>query len=281
MLRISHAAAVFVALGWIAPSAHADTKDVCLQASERGQERRDKLKLRAARADFLKCAESICPAVLRPDCEKWSADVESRIPSIIVRARDEAGHDLVGVRMYVDGELLVTQLDGRLVAVDPGVHKLRFEMAGRPPVEMQVVVREAEKSRPLDVTLPATTTAPAAEAKPAVPSEPSRPIPVTTFVLAGIGVAGVTGFALFASSAKNDVDTMRDTCAPGCTTVQVETARTKGAIANTFLGVGILALGGAVWTFLARPTKPASPTAIHFDVAPTATGIQTGVHGRF
>ena len=48
--------------------------------------------------------------------------------------------DVTEVRVYLDGALVATQLDGKAIELDPGGHVLRFEHGGLPSVEERVLV---------------------------------------------------------------------------------------------------------------------------------------------
>ena len=75
------------------------------------------------------------------------------LPSMVLRATDAAGNDLAGVTVTLDGVALPTGLNGRAVPADPGTHTLRFEAAGRPPVDKTVLLAEGEKDRRVSVVI--------------------------------------------------------------------------------------------------------------------------------
>lgn len=242
------------------------TTNACLTASEEAQALRDEGKLLDARARLIACGRGECPAIVRTDCARWLEELSPRIPAFVVRARDASGADLVDVRTIVDGVPRASSSDGRAIEVDPGVHKVRFERPGS-AIEQTVVARERERDRIVDVVFDArpSAAAPRPVETPAT-SAPDRPIPVLSFVLAGVAVAGGASFAYFASAAKNDVDDMRATCAPSCPESDVSRARTELTVANVSLVVGVLALGGAVALYLTRPTRAPSTGAATFSV---------------
>lgn len=263
--------------------ARADSIEACASASEEGQVLRDRGELRAARALLVKCAAETCPGVIRKDCAEWLEAVDRKMPSITPRVRDDAGRDLTDVRLLADGEVLATTLDGRAISIDPGPRRLRFERAGAPPAEEAIVVREGEKNRPIDVVL-----GPAASARPAPPPAPSGEppdtgggfrVPIASWVLAGVAVAGAGSFVFFGVRAKGEVDEMRSSCAPFCEPARVDAARRDALIANISLGVGAAALvAGGVLVLVSQPasTSPAKGAAASF---PASLRVGVGPSG--
>lgn len=263
-----------VALAIVALSApaRADIK-ACVAASEAGQHARAAGKLREAQAQFHSCADASCPSIVRRDCQQWKTEITQTMPSVVFAARDRAGKDLFDVAVSMDGETLVTKLDGNPVSVDPGKHVFRFEVAGPTPAVTTetVLVRENERKRNVTATFDAAE-APKVAASPD-PVTASVPAPVSAhrehsalpWVVAGVGAAGlVTGIVLFATASRpENCSAETRTCVPrpGQTQAQLETdqsdaqaadnRRTLGLVVG---GIGLGALvGGLVWHFL-EPT---------------------------
>jgi hypothetical protein len=258
------AAGIGLAFAMAARDARADV-NACLDASEQGQVLRDRWKLIDARAKFVACARAECPSMVRSDCAKWLADVDERMPAVLVRARTAGGADLADVRTFVDDVPLADAASGHFVPIDPGPHAFRFERPGSAPVTQRVVIRERERDRILDVLfhdagvsaapppVPAPLPAPPPASASASAPRATRPVPPLVFALAGVAAVGGGAFAYFASAAKHDVDQMRATCAPACSDGDVSHARTELIVANASLGVAVVSLAAATWLFLARP----------------------------
>jgi hypothetical protein len=249
--------------------------EACFSASEDGQRLRDEGKLIAARERFIACGREACPAVVRADCAGWLADVERRLPSIVLAAQGPDGRDLTGVRVTLDGAPLAAGVDGKAIGVDPGEHRVRFERDGGPPVEQRIVVREGDKLRKVSARFGDSPPAPA----PAPPPDDGG-VPVLPIALAGVAVAGGVAFAVLGLSAKGDADDLRATCAPRCAEADVDAARAKMIGADVALGVGALALGGAALAWLLR-SPPREPPAAALLVTPALGGAAVGVTGRF
>jgi hypothetical protein len=253
------------------PGARADEKGACIDASERGQVQRDQGKLLAARASFLACSRSACHPLVRADCAGWLADVEARIPSVVVSAQGPDGHDLVDVRVLLDGRPFLDRLGAQAIPVDPGQHALRFERAGSPPVALEIVLREGERRRVVAVRFRDPREAPAAA--------PPSGIPVAPIVLGAVGLGLGGAFAGLAWSAKRDVDHLRETCAPDCAPSSVDAARAKLIAANVSLGLGLAAIGAAVIVLVARPR--AAPPAAAVALRPAPGGAALELSARF
>src|ERR1700722_10936036 len=81
--------------------ARGDEIDTCVAAASTGQKQERAGQLRAARATFLSCDTSACPAEVRGVCDRLLLAVETSLPTVIFGARDAAGNDLVTVRVRV------------------------------------------------------------------------------------------------------------------------------------------------------------------------------------
>jgi hypothetical protein len=136
---------------WVlgASRAHAapPTKAQCIAANEDAQDLEHSGKLREARSKLAVCVATACPGVLREDCGQRLADVEKRIPSIVLVAKDGEGNDLTGVRLSIDGVSVSDSLDGTAITLDPGEHRFTFESEGLPPLTKKLVLREGDKGR--------------------------------------------------------------------------------------------------------------------------------------
>ena len=274
-------------LGFLASSpgtARADRTDACIDASVRGQELRDQSKLVAARAAFLACGTLACPRLLRTECAGWLADVEARTPSIVIGATDEAGHDTAEVKVTLDGAPFLARLEGQATAIDPGAHVLRFERAGRPVVEQNVILREGERRRAITVSFAPSPSPslgrkdePLAPAAPAAGAGLARPVAVAA--LGGLALASGVTFAVLGLGATSDADRLRATCAPACAVSDVDAVRRKEIGANVALGVGVLAAGAAAVLIFTWPA-PAAPKA-SLAVRPIEGGAIAGFALRF
>ena len=77
-----------------------------------------------------------------------------------------------------------------------------------------------------------------------------RPVGWPTFVLGGLGVAGLGVFAGFAIQGESRFGRLGE-CRPACDPVDVDAARLSYRVADVALAVSLVALSAAVVTFLA------------------------------
>jgi hypothetical protein len=108
---------------------------------------------------------------------------------------------------------------------------------------------------------------------------------VAPFVAAGVGLAGLGGYAVFTQWGRTDNAELAQ-CAPNCDEASVEHIRKLYVAADVSLGVGVVALGAAAWLFFSGvdakdPPPPGKTTAYSFDVKPSASGVLATVSGEF
>jgi len=266
--------------------AQADRVEACVNAVEGGQKLQRAGKLGAARATFLACDKVDCPAEVRAVCDRLVLAVEAAQPTVILGARDATGKDLVAVRVSVDGAPLTESLDGKAVPIDPGPHVVRFEHAGDAPVEENVVIREAEKLRPIVVSfaasahaaavLPATSGAPA----PAVTTLPAERSSVSPLVYALAGVS-VVSFGVFVGLDVDGQSRFHTCQTSGCSSSTVSSLSIERDATIAMGAVGVVSLGLAVWRFVAGRGQPAPSTALRFDIDATHGGAVLGAASSF
>jgi hypothetical protein len=175
----------------------------CLSANESSISMQREHRLRAARTELLACSAATCPADVRDECIRRVTDINRSIPTMVFEAKDASGNDLRAVKVTVDAQPLLDQLDGTAVPVDPGQHAFAFETTGLPTVEKQLIVMEGQKERRERITF----SAPEADAPhaadfvvPPVTALPASEQPTTSgdstkrivgFIVGGAGIVGV------------------------------------------------------------------------------------------
>lgn len=287
------AALIVAASLFASAAARADEKQTCVAAHEKAQRLRIDAKLRAAKEQLVVCSRPECPVIIRQDCAQWMAEVNASLPSIVIAARDTSGHDVLAVRVTIDGVTVAEQLDGKPIAVDPGPHKLRYQTSGKPAVEEQILVREGERNRPMTVTFapsapatPSTTpSTPRADGAATADEEPAAKggSPVLPILFIGVGAVALGAALFFDLKGNGDARTLRDVCAPNCKQEDVDGVQTKYVAAGVSLGVGIVAVGIGVTMLLLSPAAPKRATAgaFTFDVAPTRGGATAALGAAF
>ena len=222
----------------------------CLSASEHGQLDRDEGRYVRAREALLTCSSSACPPVVQRDCVKWLAEIDATMPTLVFVVRNAAGSDLREVVVRVDGQVLLSRLDGKPVAVDPGEHELTFEAGGR-RVQTRALVNVGERNRIVKVSLDAGEP----ESGPAPAPTPAPAVPVGSVVLGGVAVLALGSSAVLWLSATSDLRSLEsDPCAASrtCAESDVQSVRTRMIVGDVVAGVGLAALGAAAILFLTR-----------------------------
>ncbi len=228
----------------------------CLSSSEGGQVSRDQGQLLAARAQFLTCGSEACPAVVKSQCAKWLAEVDAMVPTVVAGARDAAGADLDEVRLSVDGKVVASRLGGMPIPLDPGPHVIAFD-AGSRHAEVRVVLRSAEKNRPVSVQLgepPPPALPPGPPTTPA-PAGSSRSLPWASIALAGVGVIALSTSAIVGFGADSDLSALEAApCAAHrtCAASDATSVKTRFVVSGVTLAVGVVALAAAGVLWLGR-----------------------------
>jgi hypothetical protein len=116
--------------------------------------------------------------------------------------------------------------------------------------------------------------APVPGAEPRV-ATPARPIPLTTWIAGGVSLAGLTAGVVLGASAVSQRNDLRASCAPHCSTSDVDQVRREAVLANVAFGVGLSAAALAVVSYVMAPTsRPSAAAARRLSVAagPDADG---------
>ena len=243
------ALASFIVLAF-ATRAHAQDKNACIRALDHAQQLQGDLKLSAARAEYVTCTSTSCPAAIREDCARLLVEVDNAMPSVVLAAVDEAGIDVADVRASIDGAAPLS-LDGRATPLDPGSHVVRFEKTGAQPITVNVVAKQGEKNRRIAATFKMKASEPV---KSPDDDRRARPAPIVPIILAGVGAVALGTALVMRVSIDSEVDRLRDSCAPSCTAADRDALSSQLVVANVTFGVGLIALAAAAttWVLTAR-----------------------------
>lgn len=256
-----------VALLALTTARPARAANACVTAAGNAQDLRNANRLREARAALLVCSQRTCNTVVRADCERWLREVDGQTPSLVVRATDARGRDVLGARVMIDDA--PSTLDGNPVAVDPGQRRVRVVARSGAVAEQRVLVALGEKARVVelkfDVALEEDGTAyvaPSPTVKEATlppASVAAKETPgVAPYVIGGVGVAALLVFTYFEVSGHSAFSDLENGCGRtrSCTDAEIDPVKSKFVGAGVSLGVGLVALGAAVITYVVgRPTK--------------------------
>ena len=282
-LAVGLALATFAASG---KDARAD-EAACIAASESALTLRQQGKLHAALEQLATCSDPACSSELRQDCAQRVSAVNAAMPTLIVAAKDGTGNDLSAVTVTLDGAPLLTTLDGRPLSVDPGHHAFHFETPGAPPQDKQLVVREGEHDRPVNVVLasPSATTTVITGPTDAgsVASATWSTRKTLALVTGGVGLVGIGLGAVFGALAIADKNKEGQNCGTPATCGNFAQASEDYRVAGNnatgatlaFIAGGVLVAGGAVLWFTAPKSSGATPSASR-----TRLGLAPWLDGR-
>jgi hypothetical protein len=214
-------------------SGRAITAESCVWADEHALARLDAHDWLTARDDFEQCAVASCPNVVRDECATQLRRLLPRIPRVVFAARNPDGQDLVDVRVYANGSLLLSQLGAEGLSMNPG--RYRFALVGPDgrKTERDVLLREGEVNRRVDVVfVPPAAPGMAPESPPPAP-QTIWTLPVT--ISAVIAATGLALFGFFAITGKSI-----ESCRPACTRSEVDQLRRDYLVADVSLGVAVV-----------------------------------------
>ena len=263
-VRAQQPAPAVAAAGAPATPAVPPTRQQCLDAHEQAQSARLSGQLMAARRALRECSAAACPALVSRDCVGWLADVEQQIPSVIFRAVKD-GTDLEALRIHEGERLLTESLTGTPLELDPGPHHFSAELEGFPPQQATYVLQAGDKARVVrfDFVTPAPAApAPgAASTPPASPPPPDeapapRPVPTLSYVLGGTALGALVAGAVLGGLALGERHDVEQRCAPLCETGDLRAVKGLALAADISLAVAVLSAGGAVYSYVTRPSVP-------------------------
>jgi hypothetical protein len=270
-MRILSVAALIGAAVAVSPPARADNPSIgdCLSATEASTKLRSQHKLKASRAQLMVCSSATCPAEIRQECSHRMDEVNSAMPSIVFAVKNQAGKDVVAVKVTVDGQVVADHLDGSALPIDPGAHEVTIEAEGQPAVTESVIVHEGEKDRRETITVGTpgpTTTGPSTGTGPATPppggEKPAEGgggngLRIVGLVTAGVGGVGLVLGGVFGAMASSAWNTAKKDCPSfsNCNSTAMNdhnTATTDATISTVgFIAGGVLAAGGLTLFFVA------------------------------
>jgi len=285
MTRHLVAAAIAAACLAYSPLASADlSKEQCLDAHSRGQDAKEQNKLSLARKLFLTCAQSSCPQVVQGDCARFADDLGRLQPSVTFIARNGDGGDLPDTTVYVDGELVVTRLDGAQHDIDPGSHVVKFQNGGKEQI-VTVVVGGGEKGCAVTATFGSPSSGGAAIGVRSESSAPAKDVTRTThakgskwMLLGGsaLAVGGIAFFSLGMIGMPSNCSLSTHQCAapPGDPAFGKAESAARMTDIGWVMGVaGVAALGGGLFWYLSRSHTEKE----HMAVAPWFGGNGGGI----
>jgi hypothetical protein len=271
---------------WLLPVgvSHAQSSETSCEAVERTEAMRAAGHYREARARLLECVNAQCGGDVRRRCAATLQKLDAVTPSVVVRAYDGKGNDVMDVVVTLGNEPLASSLDGMAIPVDPGEHRFTFRRAGFEPVTQTVTIRQGEKFKSIEARV-----GPEEPASLLTEGEYGASAPLSTTRIAaggtliGVGVAGLVGFTWLGLTARSEETELQDGCSPACSDARVSSVRTRYVLSNVSLGVAVAALGGAAWVLLSGGSSAsiAEPADSGIAIVADGEGARAAFSGRF
>lgn len=228
----------------------------CLSKHTAGQELRRDERLLESRQAFRQCSAPRCPQQVIRDCLGWLEQYERQIPSLSIRVT-AGGDDRWDAQVFIDDQPVADRRSGKAVEVDPGPHRIRALLPPLPPFEKEIVVSEGEQFRVVDVVLdPPKPRRPPRENVAAREPMLHRPIPVASYVFAGVGVAAAASGIAWSLSMRSQHQELEQECAPLCAERRVDELKRRALFADISWAASAASLTSAVVFYLLRPEKP-------------------------
>jgi hypothetical protein len=264
-------------------------KKECALSYVEAQKLKQEGAFKRAREQLIECSKKECLAAARKDCLAWLDEVNAAMPSIVIAAKDRDGKETFDVRVSAGDELIAEKLDVNAIELDPGTHKLKFELAGADPIEREVVLRQGQKNTVIELSF-----APDQPAKPRAPLAADDPLedsstgqdsagpPVLAYILGGVGVVALAGAGYFWLSASSSEKDLEDSgCEPNCADSDVDSISQKRLFGDIALGVGVVSLGVAAYLLFSPKKQSPQSEGARLDVRVAPGGAFAGVTGRF
>lgn len=250
-----------------------DPGERCVYFHLEAQRQRRAKKLIEAKTAMRECSMSECPTMVQQDCLQWFQSIDEQTPSIVFSIEAD-GKLVVGAKITIDNQEIEAST-ANAVPLNPGPHTY---VVSYPPYEPQsgtLNVLEGQRYRVFNLRFEKPKPVmPEAAPQPAVKMETVRPVPLGTWVLLGVGVAGAGAFAGMGLTGKSQERELRDVCSPNCTDHDVKSMNSLYLGADIAAGVGAAALISAGIVFL---TRPSYQREVAVGVAPLRGGFQAAL----
>jgi len=233
-----------------------------------------------ARASMLSCADERCPLAIAADCRAWLDELARLMPTLIVVVEgEELATRQPALRLELDGASLELKDPPSPIELLPGTHRLRFEVPGKPPVEIRFSLEKGEKNHIERVRFaPASAGQPPAMVASRIAT---RPVPASTYWLAAGSVAAFATATAFLVAGLNEHADAKAICAPTCDHSIRSSIQARLILAD-LAGVAGLVLGGlAVHTYLRRPVVLVAPRPAGPSVSANSEGVSLIWRGQF
>jgi hypothetical protein len=220
-------------------SSSSETKTQCVYAYKNGAAQAAAGQMRLALESLKSCAHAHCGTAVFKECSRRAVMLEADIPSVVPLVVDAGGRTVADVQVTMDGEMLVSKIDGRAINVDPGEHEFAFKNERGVLGTLKVIVPQGQRNRPLTLELSGSHR-PSAAAR---ASAPAAPAPAQVAAAPAASESASTSESPPTPSAAPTEDASVD-MAPAEAPATASKWRRPGLLPTVLGGVGVLGLTG-------------------------------------
>ena len=255
-------------------------KQSCLVHFDAAQQLQGDGKLIEARAALELCSAKVCPKAVVEHCIGWLEDIDTTMPTVILAAKGPNGAHVTDVTVREGETAITSSLNGRPIALNPGLHRLVFEHREHGVRELEHMARAGERNQLVEVQF-STPTPPVPRPSPQRVHPTPRPrlpppsgddgdlMPVA-YVGFGFAAAGLLLGGIMTGVAVQRYNELDERCAVACSESDIAKGRVFAHIATaSFITAGV---GAAVGTIVIVAT-------LHDDPAGARVTARVGVGG--
>ncbi len=233
--------------GTAAPDDALAEKRACIAAHARAQRARVSGEIQSAAASLRFCARPDCPQLLREECAEWLTALEARRPTVVFGAKEVSGRTLTDVAVMSGSAVLTRRLGGDPVALDPGVHELRFLAADGREQRLRLSVASGTVPQTVEVTFPPAPVV-RAEASTTTATPPKDDgLPHATWIAGSVGAGALVTAGYFGVTGLSLQRDMENNCAPRCPPEDVDRMQRRYVVADVALALSVAAFATALW----------------------------------
>lgn len=147
ILTIGACGAAIVLTASPARSERLGDERACVSAFKKAKEHEGAGKLQESKDLLMSCAQAPCSSFLRQQCSSKYNQLEADTPSVVLIVTDASGSPRADIQVRMDGEVFSQQLDGRALAVDPGMHEFTFSADGVVFATQKIMIVQGQRNR--------------------------------------------------------------------------------------------------------------------------------------
>jgi hypothetical protein len=131
----------------------------CQVAYQSGQEKEGAGQMVEAHKLYLSCSDASCGEATWHACVAANTHLRATLPSVVPVVVDASGVPRADVEVKMDGQVILSQLNGVAIPVDPGTHEFSFSVGSDVFASTKIDVVAGERNRTISVSCPAAVKA--------------------------------------------------------------------------------------------------------------------------